>query len=298
MGCIAAIPETSQTADIEYNRLCKHTKQLLSPVKFMNTDKSCFYTDLKGGLWKLRRHNNQKENLELYYNNMRAFLLPTSDYILKPASVHKLTKRAFAIRMEFGGIDLFDAMQHSFSLKTVTGALRDVAEAIHWLHRHSLAHRDIKPENVVCHHGRYKLIDFDFCSPLEDFTHCGTEGFMCPPDGTKHWPGTPSDHSRRADVYAFGKTILMVLWKASSEGFLKRRRVIWLMFHKAYVAKIPMTIEPEWQPWLDIAMACCAKIPPTTIPTLPATMEDTVGTVDSGTAATTIQVVDADPGFA
>lgn len=267
-------------------------------MKAMNTDKSFFYTDLKGNLWKLRRNSNQKENLNLYYNNMRAFLLPTSDYILKPASVVKLTNRAFAIRMEYGGIDFYDTMDRSFSIKKVTGALRDIAEAIHWLHDHSLAHRDIKPENVVCHNGRYKLIDFDFCSPLEDFTHCGTEGFMCPPDVTKHWPGDSTDHSRRADVYAFGKTILMVIWKASCEGFLKQRRVIWLMFHKAYVAKIPMTIEPEWQPWLDIAMACCAKIPVTAIPTLPATMKDTLGTGDRGTATATIQVLDADPGVA
>lgn len=279
--------------------MCKHAKQTLVPIRKFDTDKSFFYKDRDDlNLWKLRKQRSKAESLELYHNHMRAFLLPSSKFILKPSAVHRLTQHAFAIKMQRGLGDLYDLIDQSFQPDIVAKAMHDISETVHWLHDHSLAHRDIKPENIMLHGGRWKLIDFDFCSPLEHFVHCGTEGYICPGEVTKHWPGPAKDSSRRADVYAFGKMILMVLWKASCEGYFKTRRVIWVMFHKPYVVDIQMQIEPAWQPWLDVAMTCCAKVPPLQIPTLPATMENTLGTIDSGTAVATVQMVDADEIFA
>mgnify|MGYP006133833147 CR=1 FL=1 len=298
MGCFIGLPQPPTTTDVAYNRLCKYAKQTLLPVSGLDTDKSFFFRDTRSNLWKLSKHRYVAEATEMYYNNMRAFLLPETHFMLKPAAIQKLTVRAFGMKMRQGSTDMYDFMDEHFDPEGVSKALHDVSEAIHWLHDRRLAHRDIKPENIVLHNGRWKLIDFDFCSPLEQFVHCGTEHFVCPHSVTKDWPGSKSDSSRRADVYAFGKMILMALWKAGTDGLMKQRRVIWVMFHKSCVADIPMHIEPAWQPWLDIAMTCCAKVPPVQIPTLPATMENTLGTIDSGTAVATMQMVNADDIFA
>lgn len=298
MGCLVSLPQTPVPSDIEYRRLCTVAQQTLIPLKTLNTKKSYFYRDRREHLWKLRKDRHVEELREVYHNNMRAFLLPANHFLLQPMAIHKLTKTAFAIKMRHANTDLYEFMDKSFDVRDITKALRDVAEAIHWLHGRHLAHRDIKPENIVRHKGRWKLIDFDFCSPIEHFVHCGTECFACPPDVTKNWPGSLSDSSKRGDVYAFGKMILMILWAAGDAGYIKQRRVIWVMFHKSYVTSINLDIEPKWQPWLDIATICCDKIPPVEIPALPATIEHTLGTIYGGTTVASVQMVDADPVFA
>ena len=295
MGCSTSVPHEVVFEDPDLHRLCKLTKNKYTSLGTFESDKSFFYKDQDNALWKIRKHKSAQEVKELYYNNMRAFLLPRSQYLLKPTAILKLSRKSFAVKMQHGDTDLFEYIDKDFKLNDVAKALHEISQSILWLHDHCLAHRDIKPENIVMHNGRWKLIDFDFCSPLEEFVHCGTHCFICKPEITNTWSGSASDASKRADVYAFGKTIFMCLWKAAELNYIKQRRVLWVMFHNDFVLDIQMKIEPEWQPWLDVAMKCCAKQPPTRIPTLPTTMIDTIRTVDTIARVTTIQMVDTDP---
>ncbi len=299
MGCYASMSRSAgQTRAPEYVRLCKIAKQKLVKINASGNTHSSFYLDNRKNIWKIHKNMQPRELKDLYLNNMRAFLLPKSEYILKPSSICKLGSTAFAIRMPKGTIDLFDFMHAEFDPTAIQDAFHQIAKAIHWLHDRRLAHRDIKPENILLHDGTWKMIDFDFCSPVEHLIHCGTECFFCGPDVTKLWPGPISDKSKRADVYAFGKCILMALWSAGEKGYMKQRRVIWVMFHKEYVPNIGIRIEEQWQPWLDIAMTCCAKVPPVEIPALPTTVVNTLRTIDTRTAVATVQMVDADVIFA
>lgn len=294
MGCFISPPPV----DKSFEEMCEHAKQKLTPISTFNTNKSFFFKDEDGFLWKLRKHINRKETISLFNNYNIVRWLPETDCILKPLQVHIVDRKAIALKMPQGEKDLFDVMHAFFDANFIFQALHNISEAIHWFHGHGMAHRDIKPENVVFHKGRFKLIDFDFSSPLHKFEHCGTENYMCSQKMTANWPGSSSDSSRRADVYAFGKMILMIMCNGAYSGHIKRPLYLWKMFCEEVPKARSQKIGPVWQPWLDLAVACCGTIPPVTIPPLPTTMENAIGTIDGETNRTPLQVVDADDIFA
>lgn len=84
--------------------------------------------------------------------------------------------------------------------------LRQLAEAVSALHAAGLVHRDIKPSNVLVESsGRVVLLDYGFCSPLEDNLReqenravVGTMPYMSP---ERLWGGAPTPES---DWYSLG----------------------------------------------------------------------------------------------
>ena len=293
MGCFISPPPT----DKPYEEMCQKAGQALTPLSQYNTNKSFFFKDSDGCVWKLHKHPCRKEAIDTFNNNKGVCRLPDTEYILKPLQVHMVGHKAIALKMAHGGKDLYDIMTADFEPYTVLQALTDISEAIHWLHGHGIAHRDVKPENIVLHKGRFKLIDFDFSCSLNEFKHCGTENYMCSPKVTDTWPGSTKEFSRRVDVYAFGKMVLASLCNAACNGYVKGYFCLRKMFRDDVVAA-SWQIAPDWQPWLDLAVACCGKIPPLSIPPLPTTMKNAIGTIDAETSGTPLQVVDADDIFA
>jgi serine/threonine protein kinase len=296
MGCFLPRPDNLPVSDYEY--LCERAQEKLQSVAHMDTNKSFFFTDSKSYLWKLRKESNTKELLAIYYNNLRAFLLPKTKYLLTPLLVHRLRTNMFVLKMEQASTDLYDYMRDHLNPQKCLQACRDIAAAVHWMHDHGIAHRDIKPENIVLHDGRWKLIDWDFCSPLEEFVHCGTEAFMCKHAMTKQWEGSPADSSRRADVYAFGKLVFCIIMATACRQFIEPYKKLMKMFKSDYISSHSIKLPAAWQDWLDLAVACCAKQPPIKIPPLPATVENTSVAKDTPTCSTSLQVVLADPTFA
>lgn len=65
--------------------------------------------------------------------------------------------------------------------------LRQIFDALEYLHRHDISHRDIKPENIlIAHDGKVKIADFGLChwrkpnGPLSSRQHCGTLQYTAP----------------------------------------------------------------------------------------------------------------------
>jgi serine/threonine protein kinase len=88
--------------------------------------------------------------------------------------------------MEYmNGGTLFDFLNEVYHLgvKETIEYLRDIIEAIVYLHEKSIAHRDIKPENIVIStEGVAKLCDFGWSAVIETSrkTYCGTFDYAPP----------------------------------------------------------------------------------------------------------------------
>uniref|UniRef100_A0AAR2L190 Doublecortin-like kinase 3 n=1 Tax=Pygocentrus nattereri TaxID=42514 RepID=A0AAR2L190_PYGNA len=87
------------------------------------------------------------------------------------------------------GGDLFDAIAQSgrFSEPCAAQMIRDISQALEYIHNKSIAHRDIKPENLlVQRHGNgsvnLKLADFGLAMVVTEpvFTVCGTPTYVAP----------------------------------------------------------------------------------------------------------------------
>ncbi len=79
---------------------------------------------------------------------------------------------------------LFNELKRCKTLSEQKAAvkLRQVVQAICYLHSEGIAHRDIKPENIVKSHGVGKLCDFGWAAICTDRrkTYCGTFDYAAP----------------------------------------------------------------------------------------------------------------------
>lgn len=107
-----------------------------------------------------------------------------------------------------------------------------LADALHYMHNHSLTHRDIKPSNIIFVGGVCKLADIGLVAAFGERTFVGTEGFV-PPEG----PGTP-----QADLYSLGK----VLYEMSSGK------------DRMEFPEVPDNLsDEEWPFWIDLNRVIC-----------------------------------------
>lgn len=103
---------------------------------------------------------------------------------------------------------------HRAYFRKVAHWMAEVADALHYAHRHGVIHRDIKPSNLLlASDGRLMISDFGLARPsnAESITQSrslvGTCRYMCPeqldqqPDGIDH----------QVDVYALGATLYELL---------------------------------------------------------------------------------------
>lgn len=179
--------------------------------------------------------------------------------------------------------DLFSFTLTPFDLERVFKGLQNIANALDFLHSRGLAHRDIKPENIVVDKDYFRLIDFDFTSPLIDFVKCGTKNYMYPAT-CSDW--TPRDRSIRYDIYAFGRTILYVFYCAASlkvfyctasNKMIERQKLMEKLFSNNSILKnVENPFRGDAGRWFDVALKCCSEVPH--LVTVPTT-DDTVTTL-------------------
>ena len=212
-----------------------------------------------------------------FLNNYRVQHLPPSPWIVQPQKLFKLSPTKMAISMEYHPIDLFNLVSTRFDLQRVWAGMRDVVRGMAYLHSKGLAHRDIKPENIVVGNTYFHLIDFDFTSPLTDYVHCGTPLYIVPAAISDQWDCSNRTRSIRYDIYAFGKTIIHILYQAALGGLLERQFITSVYKKQGLLEGVQNPFDGATAIWFDVALRCCQKEP--SLGTIPAT-DKTVNTFE------------------
>jgi serine/threonine-protein kinase len=92
---------------------------------------------------------------------------------------------------------------------------REVADALHYAHRHGVIHRDIKPENILLHDGRPMVADFGIAVAVsaaaggrmtETGLSLGTPLYMSPEQATAE-----KEITARSDIYSLGSVLYEML---------------------------------------------------------------------------------------
>jgi len=276
MGCLISNPSVLE----------KYTGETLVYQPAISNEVTSIYvssgTDKPVILWKVCQ-GEPAALRQTFMNNYRVKRLSISPMIVRPQRMLKISDDKIAISMNHYSGDLFSFTLTSFDLKRVFKGLQDIANALVFLHSRGLAHRDIKPENIVVDKDYFRLIDFDFTSPLTHFVCCGTKDYIYPTDATLDW--STQDRSTRYDIYAFGRTILYVYYCATMHKMIGHRHQLErLCTHNAVLKDIqnPFATGSDVGHWFDVALKCCSEVPH--LNTLPTTNE----------TVATLQVVYAD----
>lgn len=256
MGCLVSNP----------TRLEKFAGEPLQYKPSISNDTTSIFVSKNNTLWKVCK-GDPVVIRQTFMNNYRVKRLSISPTIVCPKTIFKLSDGEIAISMHNYPSDLFSLTLTSFDLQRVFKGLSDIARALQFLHARGLAHRDIKPENIVVDKEYFRLIDFDFTSPVTEFILCGTKDYMYPGSNTQDWE--LPDRSRRFDIYAFGRTVLFVLYCAASHGMIEHEELITkLHSNNAIIQSIENPFSGTVADWFDIVLACCSETP--TLKTFPA----------------------------
>lgn len=113
-----------------------------------------------------------------------------SEYIIKYFGTFDTRDKIFIVTELVKDGDLFDYIVKNDFIEEYEASLivRQLLEAVEYMHKVGVVHRDLKPENIMMQKNpdgtvkKIKIIDFGFGSQIEKgmkLTHgCGTTGYM------------------------------------------------------------------------------------------------------------------------
>jgi|TARA_B110000977_G_scaffold134421_1_gene171062 serine/threonine protein kinase len=209
-------------------------------------------------VWKVYKSKEIFQNYELIRT-----LQGGERHLLKPTKNIEIFAGVYAVSMALGSCDLFERLCHSFTYDFIANTLHDIGEAIQWLHARGIAHRDIKPENVIIVDGCAKLADFEFSCRLGDNGILGGTAHYHP----EHIMRDTPKHYQRSDVYAYGKTICIVLVRAYKHEYIQDARHMQALFYDTCTRPYHTSVqESPWDSWSQLALQCCQQDTPAAIP--------------------------------
>uniref|UniRef100_A0AAY4DRY5 non-specific serine/threonine protein kinase n=1 Tax=Denticeps clupeoides TaxID=299321 RepID=A0AAY4DRY5_9TELE len=113
-----------------------------------------------------------------------------------------------------------------FNEREASQVVRDIANALDFLHNKGIAHRDLKPENILCEYPEQvspvKICDFDLgsgmklssaCTPIttpELTTPCGSAEYMAP-EVVEVFTDEASFYDKRCDLWSLGVILYILL---------------------------------------------------------------------------------------
>lgn len=134
--------------------------------------------------------------------------------IVKVRDIFQSTEHAYLVIEHLDGGDTLDHISQAGSLSEnkVRLAVKQVLQALAYMHELGFAHRDIKPENIMYHgadQDKVKLIDFGLCCEWREGQApmsrcCGTDAYMAP-------EVVQGCYTSKADMWSLGATVHTML---------------------------------------------------------------------------------------
>jgi calcium/calmodulin-dependent protein kinase I len=133
-----------------------------------------------------------REDIKLLKREIEIMKTVDHPNILKLIEIYEDNENVYIVMELVDGNELFDRIvdRGYYSEKSTIHIVKQILEAIRYLHEHHIAHRDLKPENLLCSgEGSaevVKIADFGLSKifagangePLQ--TSCGTPGYVAP----------------------------------------------------------------------------------------------------------------------
>ena len=137
--------------------------------------------------------------------------------VIKMYEIYEGEKHFYVVLELLRGGELFKYIcdDENFSEKTILELMRNLLQALEYLHAKKIMHRDLKPENIILKNKNGKmseivLADFGLSEHIEKkkflFKRCGTPGYVAP----EILQDEPYD--TQADVFSAG-IIMYILYK-------------------------------------------------------------------------------------
>lgn len=151
-------------------------------------------------------------------------------YIIKLYDVFESSTYIFLVFELCKNGELFDYLTKVVALseKRTRQIMRQLFEAVAFVHSKNVVHRDLKPENILLDDNfNIKVSDFGFAKPLEPdeqlFELCGTPGYLAPELLRASLCEDPDGYGQAVDMWACG--VVMYTLLAGFPPFWHRRQV-------------------------------------------------------------------------
>jgi len=162
---------------------------------------------------KIIEKNQSEEELALLQREIDIMQKLDHKNIISLKEVYDEQETIYLVMELVQGGELFDQIvsRGTYSEADAANIVRQILEAVEYMHENGIAHRDLKPENLLCsgdEHNTIKVTDFglskDFGSACLR-TSCGTPDYVAP----EVLRGQPYDNS--VDVWSIGVITYILL---------------------------------------------------------------------------------------
>lgn len=131
--------------------------------------------------------------------------------------------------------------------------LRDIANALAFVHERQLVHGDIKPDNIAVEDGNYILLDFGICRQQDEFEVSSATGSLR--TRAPELFSANGRHSLASDIWALGATVFHALTGRYPlfEHDEKIPRVSNQIERNAYVKRIEQRVVEKWDDFVNLS---------------------------------------------
>lgn len=169
-----------------------------------------------GQIFAIKKITKDEEGVDIELLKREIYIMKKVDHpnILKLYEVYEDEEFFWLVLELVEGLELFDKIvdRGNYSEKDAANIVKQIVEAVKYLHEHEIVHRDLKPENLLSagegENEVVKVADFGFAKNFGEeklITSCGSPGYVAPEVLTE------DTYTNAVDMWSVGVIIYILL---------------------------------------------------------------------------------------